>query len=74
MNSAGTGTFECISYREVVNGNLKQFVYILVVNTIRSLDAISGGAYQDARRVSIEWNDIQNIGPHLNADAAGTKP
>ncbi len=35
---------------------------------------VSGGAYQDARRVSIEWNDIQNIGPHLNADAAGTKP
>ncbi len=26
------------------------------------------------RRVSIEWNDTRNIGPRLNADAAGTKP
>ena len=26
------------------------------------------------RKVTTEWNDTRNIGPHLNADAAGTKP
>ena len=43
----------------------------LVTNLMPS---VSGGAYQDARKVSLVWNDIQNIGPHLNADAAGIKP
>ena len=26
------------------------------------------------RKVTTEWNDTRNIGPHLNADAAGIKP
>ena len=34
---------------------------------------VSGGAYQDARTVSLVWNDTQNIGSYLNSDAESTK-
>ena len=38
------------------------------------LDApVSGGAYQDAREVTSEWNDIQKLGACLNSDAESTK-
>ena len=34
---------------------------------------VSGGAYQDARKVSLVWNDIQNIDACLNSEAERTK-
>ena len=34
---------------------------------------VSGGAYQDARKVSLVWNDAQNIGSYLNSDAGSTQ-
>ena len=34
---------------------------------------VSGGAYQDARKVSLVWNDAQNIGSCLNSEAGRTK-
>ena len=35
--------------------------------------SVSGGAYQDARKVSLVWNDIQNIDACLNSEAERTK-
>ena len=35
---------------------------------------VSGGAYQDARKVALVWNDAQNIGSCLNSEAGRTKP
>ena len=35
---------------------------------------VSGGAYQDAREVTIVWNDARNIGTRLNSEAVCTKP
>ena len=35
--------------------------------------SVSGGAYQDARRVSLVWNDSQKLGPHLNSEAGSTQ-
>ena len=34
---------------------------------------VSGGAYQDARKVSLVWNDSQKLGPHLNSEAGSTQ-
>ena len=34
---------------------------------------VSGGAYQDAREVTSEWNDIQKLGACLKSDAGSTK-
>ncbi len=42
----------------------------LVTNLMPS---VSGGAYQDARKVSLVWNDIQNIDACLNSEAERTK-
>ena len=35
--------------------------------------SVSGGAYQDARKVSLVWNDSQKLGPHLNSEAGSTQ-
>ena len=35
--------------------------------------SVSGRAYQDARKVSLVWNDIQNIDACLNSEAERTK-
>ena len=35
--------------------------------------SVSGGAYQEARKVSLVWNDIQNIDACLNSEAERTK-
>ena len=42
----------------------------LVTNLMPS---VSGGAYQDARKVTLVWNDIQNIDACLNSEAERTK-
>ena len=42
----------------------------LVTNLMPS---VSGGAYQDTRKVSLVWNDIQNIDACLNSEAERTK-
>ena len=34
---------------------------------------VSGGAYQDAREVTSEWNDIQKLGTCLKSEAECTK-
>ena len=34
---------------------------------------VSGGAYQDIRKVTTEWNDACNIGTHLNSEAESTR-
>ena len=34
---------------------------------------VSGGAYQDARKVTLVWNDAQNIGTCLKSEAGSTK-
>ena len=34
---------------------------------------VSGGAYQDAREVTIVWNDARNIGACLKSEAGRTK-
>ena len=34
---------------------------------------VSGGAYQDIREVTTEWNDARNIGACLNSEAECTK-
>ena len=36
------------------------------------MPSVSGGAYQDARKVSLVWNDIQNIDACLNSEAERT--
>ena len=42
--------------------------------TSYKLDApVSGGAYQDAREVTSEWNDIQKLGACLKSEAESTK-
>ena len=33
---------------------------------------VSGGAYQDARKVTLVWNDNQKLGSQLNSGAGGT--
>ena len=35
--------------------------------------SVSGGAYQDARRVTIVWNDSQKLGAYLNSEAGSTQ-
>ena len=42
----------------------------LVTNLIPT---VSGGAYQDIRKVTTEWNDACNIGTHLNSEAESTR-
>ena len=37
------------------------------------MPTVSGGAYQDARKVSLVWNDNQKLGSRLNPEAACTK-
>ena len=34
---------------------------------------VSGGAYQDARKVSLVWNDSQKLGAYLNSEAGSTQ-
>ena len=34
---------------------------------------VSGGAYQDTRKVSLVWNDSQKLGPHLNSEAGSAQ-
>ena len=38
----------------------------------KSNTPVSGGAYQDARKVTLVWNDNQKLGPQLNSGAGGT--
>ena len=35
---------------------------------------VSGGAYQDIRKVTIEWNDAQNSEACLKSEAGRTQP
>ena len=35
---------------------------------------VSGGAYQDIRKVTIEWNDAQNSEACLKSEAGSTQP
>ena len=38
----------------------------------KSNTPVSGGAYQDARKVTLVWNDNQKLGSQLNSGAGGT--
>ena len=51
---------------------------LLIAGILRQLVAnleppVSGGAYQDIREVTTEWNDARNIGACLNSEAECTK-
>ena len=51
---------------------------LLTANIQRQLAAnliptVSGGAYYDAREVTLEWNDARNIGFYLKSEAGCTK-
>ena len=61
-------TFTKISVAPSIDGNCSKA-------TSYKLDApVSGGAYQDARKVSIEWNARLKHSARLNSDAECTKP
>ena len=60
-------TFTKISVAPSIDGNCSKA-------TSYKLDApVSGGAYQDAREVTSEWNDIQKLGACLKSEAESTK-
>ena len=40
--------------------------------SFKSDTPVSGGAYQDAREVTSEWNDIQKLGDCLKSEAECT--
>ena len=73
-SSPGRGAFPRKKVTSIWISNVPSIDGRYSTATSCKLDApVSGGAYQDAREVTSEWNDIQKLGACLKSEAESTK-